>query len=223
MTVLHDVLLGRPWIPSHPPSPDQRSHTELSRPARTRRSLSRASLMGPPVCHERGTAQCHEADQRREKEARRAAYGQTAPSWKMRSSNALLRTSPGKMSSPSRAPACRLSLTAKAAGNHWSQRSEGFPSSGKRLRYSTTANYPGQDPPQGASLRLRAGRCEMCQTHADVEVHHVRRLADLRNPGLPQQPEWARLMARKRRKILIVCATCHSQIHNKRQSDGEVT
>jgi group II intron reverse transcriptase/maturase len=71
--------------------------------------------------------------------------------------------------------------------------------------------------------RLRAGRCEMCQTHADVEVHHVRQLADLGNPGLPQQPEWTRLMARKRRKTLIVCATCHSQIHNKRQYDGEVT
>jgi hypothetical protein len=71
--------------------------------------------------------------------------------------------------------------------------------------------------------RLRARRCEMCQTHADVEVHHVRQLADLGNPGLPQQPEWTRLMARKRRKTLIVCATCHSQIHNKRQYDGEVT
>ncbi len=71
--------------------------------------------------------------------------------------------------------------------------------------------------------RLRAGRCEMCQTPADVEVHHVRQLADLNNPGPPHQPEWAKLMARKRRKTLIVCATCHSQIHNKRQSEREVT
>ena len=71
--------------------------------------------------------------------------------------------------------------------------------------------------------RLRAGRCEMCQTHADVEVHHVRQLADLNNPGPPHQPEWAKLMARKRRKTLIVCAACHSQIHNKRQSEREIT
>ena len=60
--------------------------------------------------------------------------------------------------------------------------------------------------------RLHAGRCEWCQRHADVEVHQVRKLADLTRPGRPQ-PAWARLMAQMRRKTLIVCTPCHQAIH----------
>jgi group II intron reverse transcriptase/maturase len=60
--------------------------------------------------------------------------------------------------------------------------------------------------------RLRAGRCEWCQRHADVEVHQVRELADLARPGRTQ-PAWARLMAQMRRKTLIVCIPCHQAIH----------
>jgi hypothetical protein len=61
--------------------------------------------------------------------------------------------------------------------------------------------------------RLQAGRCELCK-HADatVDVHHVRTLADLNTPGHPQ-PVWDQLMAKKRRKSLIVCADCHAAIH----------
>jgi len=60
--------------------------------------------------------------------------------------------------------------------------------------------------------RLHAGRCEWCQRHADVEVHQVRKLADLTRPGR-SQPAWARLMAQMRRKTLIVCTACHQAIH----------
>ena len=61
--------------------------------------------------------------------------------------------------------------------------------------------------------RLQAGRCELCKhTDASVEVHHVRKLADLDRPGHPQ-PAWDQLMAKKRRKSLIVCADCHAAIH----------
>jgi hypothetical protein len=60
--------------------------------------------------------------------------------------------------------------------------------------------------------RLRASRCEWCQQHAAVEVHQVRKLADLTRPGRPQ-PAWAELMARMRRKTLIVCVRCHQGIH----------
>jgi group II intron reverse transcriptase/maturase len=60
--------------------------------------------------------------------------------------------------------------------------------------------------------RLRAGRCEMCEQRAVVDVHQVRKLADLTRPGHPQPP-WAQLMARMRRKALVVCATCHDAIH----------
>jgi group II intron reverse transcriptase/maturase len=60
--------------------------------------------------------------------------------------------------------------------------------------------------------RLRAGRCELCEQRALVEVHQVRKLADLARPGRPQ-PAWAHLMARMRRKTLVVCFTCHKAIH----------
>src|SRR5215472_9535566 len=60
--------------------------------------------------------------------------------------------------------------------------------------------------------RLRAGWCEWCQQYAAVEVHQVRRLADLTRPGRPQ-PAWEELMAKMRRKTLIVCVPCHQAIH----------
>ena len=62
--------------------------------------------------------------------------------------------------------------------------------------------------------RLRAGLCELCHARADVETHHVRRLHDLRTGNQAEQPEWAKLMASRRRKTLIVCRDCHDQIHN---------
>ncbi len=61
--------------------------------------------------------------------------------------------------------------------------------------------------------RLLKGRCEWCQQRAPVHAHQVRKLADLGEPG-PAQPGWASLMARMRRKTLIVCAPCHQQIHD---------
>jgi hypothetical protein len=63
--------------------------------------------------------------------------------------------------------------------------------------------------------RLLAGRCELCERRTKVEVHQVRRLADLTMPGRPQ-PEWAELMARRRRKTLVVCLPCHDTIHPRR-------
>ncbi|WP_219420469.1 reverse transcriptase/maturase family protein, partial [Pseudonocardia nigra] len=40
--------------------------------------------------------------------------------------------------------------------------------------------------------RLRAGKCELCQRTDNIEVHHVRALADLARPGQPQ-PGWSQL------------------------------
>ena len=61
--------------------------------------------------------------------------------------------------------------------------------------------------------RLLRGRCEWCQQRGPVQAHQVRKLADLGTPG-PAQPGWASLMARMRRKTLIVCAPCHQLIHD---------
>jgi hypothetical protein len=63
--------------------------------------------------------------------------------------------------------------------------------------------------------RLQRNRCELCQHSGQVQVHHVARLADLAYPG-PGQPVWARLMAKRRRKSLVVCPPCHDQIHAER-------
>jgi len=61
--------------------------------------------------------------------------------------------------------------------------------------------------------RLLAGRCELCQRLDVVQVHQVRKLADLATSG-PGQPEWSEVMTRMRRKTLVVCASCHALIHN---------
>jgi hypothetical protein len=60
--------------------------------------------------------------------------------------------------------------------------------------------------------RLLADVCEVCQQPGEVEVHHVRKLADLGQPG-PLQPRWAKAMANRRRKTLVVCSSCHSLAH----------
>ena len=65
---------------------------------------------------------------------------------------------------------------------------------------------------QGAAGGDRRRWCELCDHGATVTVHHVATLAQLGKPG-PDQPAWAALMARKRRKTLIVCRSCHDYIH----------
>lgn len=60
--------------------------------------------------------------------------------------------------------------------------------------------------------RLLADRCEICRSSDGISVHHVRRLADLTQPGQPQSG-WEEIMARRRRKTLVVCRTCHDAIH----------
>ena len=60
--------------------------------------------------------------------------------------------------------------------------------------------------------RLLKGRCELCGQTDGISVHHVRALADLTRPGQPQ-PGWAKVMAKIRRKSLVVCGDCHDLIH----------
>ena len=62
-------------------------------------------------------------------------------------------------------------------------------------------------------LRLLSGRCELCENPGKVVVHQVRKLANLDKWADAGQPAWAALMARKRRKTLVVCRPCHDTIH----------
>jgi group II intron reverse transcriptase/maturase len=61
--------------------------------------------------------------------------------------------------------------------------------------------------------RLLADKCELCGSRTDIEVHHIRKLADLKEKGRKEKPHWVKKMAQRRRKTLIVCATCHDNIH----------
>lgn len=61
--------------------------------------------------------------------------------------------------------------------------------------------------------RLVAGRCELCEERTGLQVHHIRKLADLNKPGRPERPSWVHLMAMRKRKTLVVCEQCHQDIH----------
>jgi group II intron reverse transcriptase/maturase len=57
--------------------------------------------------------------------------------------------------------------------------------------------------------RLKAKLCEYCGATNDLEMHHVRKLKDLKG----RQP-WEKLMIARRRKTLAVCHSCHQKIHH---------
>jgi hypothetical protein len=62
--------------------------------------------------------------------------------------------------------------------------------------------------------RLLRGRCELCKRSDDVQVHHVRALAELNRFAQPQ-PVWVQVMAKSRRKSLVICGDCHDLIHRQ--------
>jgi hypothetical protein len=66
--------------------------------------------------------------------------------------------------------------------------------------------------------RLLADTCELCGSTEHCEVHHVRKLADLRPRGRAAKPLWIQRMSTLRRKTLVVCRTCHDHIHAGRQT-----
>jgi hypothetical protein len=62
--------------------------------------------------------------------------------------------------------------------------------------------------------RLLAGKCELCEAKdVPVEVHHIRKLADIDRPGRRPKSDWDKLMAARKRKTLVVCESCHDDIH----------
>ena len=82
----------------------------------------------------------------------------------------------------------------------------------RRAVITDPAPVPVYPPRRELIHRLRRRWCELCETGATVAVHQVAGLSQLGKPG-PGQPAWAALMARMRRKTLIVCAPCHDYIH----------
>jgi group II intron reverse transcriptase/maturase len=87
------------------------------------------------------------------------------------------------------------------------------------LRRQREAVLVDRDPPHAyvsrneLIKRLLAGACELCGSTVDCEVHHVRKLADLKTKGRADKPSWIRVMASRQRKTLVVCRYCHEAIH----------
>ena len=82
----------------------------------------------------------------------------------------------------------------------------------RRAVITDPAPVPVRVPRKELLMRLRQRECELCEAGTTVAVHQVTGLKELGKPG-PGQPTWATLMARMRRKTLIVCAPCHDWIH----------
>src|SRR5436190_13685740 len=82
----------------------------------------------------------------------------------------------------------------------------------RRAVISDPAPVPVRVPRKELLARLRQRVCELCEAGTTVAVHQVAALRELGKPG-PDQPAWAALMAKIRRKTLIVCAPCHDWIH----------
>lgn len=58
--------------------------------------------------------------------------------------------------------------------------------------------------------RLSARQCELCgRTGVDIEIHHVRKLKDLKGKSY-----WERLMIARNRITLALCVDCHKKLHN---------
>ena len=62
--------------------------------------------------------------------------------------------------------------------------------------------------------RLLADVCEICGGSEKIEVHHVKKLADLRKRYRGKKMSgWVKHMASRNRKTMMVCRGCHIDIH----------
>ncbi len=68
--------------------------------------------------------------------------------------------------------------------------------------------------------RLQADECEVCGSQTNCDVHHIRKLADLKKrwQGRKDKPEWVKRMIALQRKTLVTCPKCHTAIHARQLS-----
>jgi len=59
----------------------------------------------------------------------------------------------------------------------------------------------------------RLAKNEGAMTRGKVQVHHIRKLSDLKVKGQREKPTWLKVMSAMRRKTLIVFERCHVAIH----------
>jgi group II intron reverse transcriptase/maturase len=80
---------------------------------------------------------------------------------------------------------------------------------------------PSLDPTTELVKRLEADTCEICGSRMNVEVHHIRKLSDLKRPGRRAKPIWMRVMIARQRKTMVLCRSCHNDLHAGRPLKGE--
>ena len=68
--------------------------------------------------------------------------------------------------------------------------------------------------------RLLAQKCSICGATDKIEVHHIRKLRDIKQKGCKECPEWMIKMSARQRRTLVVCRQCHEKIHYGRY-DGD--
>lgn len=61
--------------------------------------------------------------------------------------------------------------------------------------------------------RLLAQACEYCGSTEHIQIHHIRALKDLKKYDGRDKPAWVKIMAARQRKTLVLCRTCHHDIH----------
>ena len=64
--------------------------------------------------------------------------------------------------------------------------------------------------------RLLHDTCEVCGSKEHIEMHHIRKLADLNKEGRREKPLWMKIMISRKRKSMPLCRRCHDDIHSKR-------
>jgi group II intron reverse transcriptase/maturase len=71
--------------------------------------------------------------------------------------------------------------------------------------------------------RLQADQCELCDSQEECEVHHIRKLSDLKKrwKGRKEKPKWVKRMIALRRKTLVLCPKCHADIHAGRPTPNK--
>jgi group II intron reverse transcriptase/maturase len=61
--------------------------------------------------------------------------------------------------------------------------------------------------------RLLADKCEVCGSTEKIEVHHIRKLADVNKKGRKEKTVWDKIMVARKRKTLVLCDSCHHKVH----------
>ena len=64
--------------------------------------------------------------------------------------------------------------------------------------------------------RLLHDTCDVCGSKEHIEMHHIRKLADLNKEGRREKPLWRKIMISRKRKSIPLCRRCHDDIHSKR-------